>query len=133
VYGGSVEYVGEVVGIGMGTGAAFALLPPQNASGNWIKIVQRVPVRIRLNPQQLAEHPLRVGLSMRVRVDLRKDGPQLAPAPRSAPVFATVATTDAMQAEELVRSIIAAHSGRAETPLIATPPSEPGVASVVVR
>ena len=62
----------------MGTGAAFALLPAQNASGNWIKVVQRVPVRIRFDPEQLAEHPLRIGLSMKVRVDLRAEGPQLA-------------------------------------------------------
>ena len=64
-------YHGHLVGIGAGSGSAFALLPAQNASGNWIKIVQRVPVRILLDPQELKAHPLRIGLSARVRVDLR--------------------------------------------------------------
>jgi membrane fusion protein (multidrug efflux system) len=90
LYGGSVEYHGRVEGLGMGTGAAFALLPAQNATGNWIKVVQRVPVRIALEPAELERHPLRVGLSMRVRVDVRNDsGRQLAPEPRTGPVLAT--------------------------------------------
>ncbi len=63
IYGGDVTYHGHVEGLGAGSGSAFALLPPQNASGNWIKIVQRVPVRIALDPKELAAHPLRVGLS----------------------------------------------------------------------
>lgn len=71
VYGSQVQYTGRVIGLGAGTGAAFALLPAQNATGNWIKVVQRVPVRIALDPQQLREHPLRVGLSMRVTIDVR--------------------------------------------------------------
>jgi membrane fusion protein, multidrug efflux system len=70
-YGSSVDYAGSVVGISAGTGAAFALLPAQNASGNWIKVVQRVPVRIALERQAVAEHPLRIGLSMRARIDTR--------------------------------------------------------------
>jgi membrane fusion protein, multidrug efflux system len=70
LYGQSVTYHGRLVGISAGSGSAFALLPPQNASGNWIKIVQRVPVRILLDPQELKAHPLRVGLSTTVRVDL---------------------------------------------------------------
>jgi membrane fusion protein (multidrug efflux system) len=69
LYGGHVEYHGTVAGFGAGTGAAFALLPPQNATGNWIKVVQRVPVRIALDSKELARHPLQVGLSMRVEVD----------------------------------------------------------------
>jgi membrane fusion protein, multidrug efflux system len=69
LYGGSVTFHGTVLGVGAGTGAAFALLPPQNASGNWIKIVQRVPVRVSLDPKELAEHPLRVGLSIKASVD----------------------------------------------------------------
>ncbi|MEY4427437.1 MAG: hypothetical protein RLZZ182_126 [Pseudomonadota bacterium] len=73
VYGQNVVYHGEVAGLGAGTGAAFALLPAQNATGNWIKVVQRVPVRITLDPQELAEHPLRVGLSMEARVDVSQD------------------------------------------------------------
>ena len=65
-YGSAVEYHGTVTGMGVGTGSAFALLPAQNATGNWIKVVQRLPVRIALDPKELAEHPLRVGLSMEV-------------------------------------------------------------------
>ena len=71
VYGGDVMFHGHLVGIGAGSGSAFALLPAQNASGNWIKIVQRVPVRILLDPQELKAHPLRIGLSAHVSVDLR--------------------------------------------------------------
>jgi membrane fusion protein (multidrug efflux system) len=78
-YGGGVTYRGKVVGLGAGSGNAFALLPPQNASGNWIKIVQRVPVRIALDPKELRDHPLRVGLSVEVTVDVRDtSGPALA-------------------------------------------------------
>ncbi len=90
VYGGHVEFDGIVEGLGMGTGAAFALLPAQNATGNWIKVVQRVPVRIALDPQQLQQHPLRIGLSTRVEVDVRdRGGGQLAKSPRDKPVLAT--------------------------------------------
>src|SRR3569833_926184 len=75
IYGGTVTYHGHIAGLGAGSGAAFALLPPQNASGNWIKIVQRVPVRIALDSQELAAHPLRIGLSMRAIIDThRRDG-----------------------------------------------------------
>lgn len=70
IYGGDVTYHGWVQGLAAGTGAAFSLLPAQNASGNWIKVVQRVPVRIVLDPKELAAHPLRVGLSLQVKVDL---------------------------------------------------------------
>ncbi|KRB86446.1 hemolysin D [Sphingomonas sp. Root710] len=70
LYGGGVEYHGRVEGFSGGTGAAFALIPAQNATGNWIKVVQRVPVRIALDPRELAEHPLRVGLSMEVEIDV---------------------------------------------------------------
>ncbi len=63
-------YHGKVVGFSGGTGSAFALIPAQNATGNWIKVVQRVPVRIELDPKELAEHPLRVGLSMEAEVDV---------------------------------------------------------------
>jgi membrane fusion protein, multidrug efflux system len=69
LYGGSVKYHGKVVGIGGGTGAAFSLIPAQNATGNWIKVVQRLPVRIALDPQELKAHPLRVGLSMNTSID----------------------------------------------------------------
>ncbi len=74
VYGSGVKFEGKVVGIGGGTGSVFSLLPPQNASGNWIKIVQRVPVRIALDQEQISAYPLRLGLSMDVAVDIRTTG-----------------------------------------------------------
>jgi membrane fusion protein (multidrug efflux system) len=70
MYGDQVEYRGRVAGLAAGTGGAFALLPPQNATGNWIKVVQRLPVRIELDPRELAAHPLRVGLSTEVEIDV---------------------------------------------------------------
>ena len=92
LYGSHVEYQGTVVGLGMGTGAAFALLPAQNATGNWIKVVQRVPVRIALKPQELKDHPLRIGLSTRVKVDVHDDsGQQLAQSAPQQPVLSTSA------------------------------------------
>ena len=72
LYGSDVVFHGRVVGIGGGTGSAFALIPAQNATGNWIKVVQRLPVRIALDPEELKAHPLRVGLSMTARVDIRR-------------------------------------------------------------
>ncbi|WP_321859247.1 EmrA/EmrK family multidrug efflux transporter periplasmic adaptor subunit, partial [Paraburkholderia tropica] len=78
VYGSSVVYHGKVVGFSAGTGSAFSLLPAQNATGNWIKVVQRLPVRISLDPEDLQKHPLRIGLSMQVDVDIKNDaGSQL--------------------------------------------------------
>ena len=92
LYGGDVTFHGHVTSLGLGTGSAFSLLPAQNASGNWIKIVQRVPVRIELDPKQLAEHPLRIGLSMSADVSLRdQDGPVLASAPPAKPLLTTQA------------------------------------------
>ncbi|HEX7642423.1 MAG TPA: HlyD family secretion protein [Burkholderiaceae bacterium] len=73
IYGSDVTFHGKVLGLSAGTGAAFALLPSQNASGNWIKIVQRVPVRIALDPKELEAHPLRIGLSMQIKVDVAND------------------------------------------------------------
>lgn len=73
LYGGKITYHGHVTGLGGGTGSAFAVIPAQNATGNWIKVVQRVPVRITLDPRELAEHPLRVGLSMIATIDTGKD------------------------------------------------------------
>ncbi|MBB3259554.1 membrane fusion protein (multidrug efflux system) [Paraburkholderia bannensis] len=78
VYGSSVVYHGKVVGFSAGTGSAFSLLPAQNATGNWIKVVQRLPVRIALDPADLEKHPLRIGLSMQVDVNIKDDtGSQL--------------------------------------------------------
>ena len=70
LYGGSVVYHGKVAGLSGATGSSMALIPAQNATGNWIKVVQRLPVRIELDPKELADHPLRIGLSMEVAVDL---------------------------------------------------------------
>lgn len=77
VYGGTAVYSGKVVGLSAGTGSAFALLPAQNASGNWIKIVQRLPVRVQLDPGELRAHPLRIGESVTVAVDIRDTSGQL--------------------------------------------------------
>ncbi len=118
LYGGKVEFDGRVTGLAAGTGAAFALLPPQNATGNWIKVVQRVPVRIALDPGQLREHPLRVGLSMQVSIDLHdQSGPRLAEAPRAppAPPAQDVARPDD-RVDAMIRSIIEANLGRRAAP-----------------
>jgi membrane fusion protein (multidrug efflux system) len=111
-YGKKVEYHGKVAGLGAGTGSAFSLLPAQNATGNWIKIVQRVPVRIELRPDELAAHPLRVGLSMDVTVDVRDaTGKALADAPRAQAVASTAVFDDLLHnADERVRDIVAGNS-----------------------
>jgi membrane fusion protein (multidrug efflux system) len=70
LYGSGVTFHGRVVGFSGGTGSAFALIPAQNATGNWIKVVQRLPVRVALDPKELAAHPLRVGLSMEATIDV---------------------------------------------------------------
>jgi membrane fusion protein (multidrug efflux system) len=114
LYGKKVEYKGTVAGLGVGTGAAFSLLPAQNATGNWIKVVQRVPVRIALDPTQLTGHPLRVGLSMVADVDVSKqDGKILADAPRDAALSHTQAfASQAGAADEEVRRVIDANAGK---------------------
>ena len=118
LYGSRIRYHGTVAGFGAGTGAAFALLPAQNATGNWIKVVQRVPVRIALDAGELAAHPLQVGLSMDVEVDTHhRDGerlPQLAQsaAPREAAANGQAAAT----ADARVKAIIAANDAGAATP-----------------
>lgn len=113
VYGGKVEYHGRVIGIGAGTGGAFALLPAQNASGNWIKIVQRVPVRIELDARELAANPLQIGLSMQVDIDTHdRNRPRLpqvagAPAAHHTDVFHALDNL----AEQRVREVIDANTG----------------------
>ncbi|MGH6638090.1 MAG: HlyD family secretion protein, partial [Polaromonas sp.] len=113
LYGKKVEYKGTIAGLGVGTGAAFSLLPAQNATGNWIKVVQRVPVRIALDAKQLEANPLRVGLSMDAEVDVsNKDGKTLADAPRAGALAHTqayAAQDDA--ANDKVRRVIAANMG----------------------
>ncbi|MCL6701255.1 HlyD family efflux transporter periplasmic adaptor subunit [Pseudomonas sp. T1.Ur] len=90
LYGSDVKYSGTVDSLGAGTGSAFALLPAQNATGNWIKIVQRVPVRIHINAEELTKHPLRVGLSTQVNVNLHdQSGPVLAQQPPQKASFST--------------------------------------------
>ncbi len=83
VYGSRAPYQGHIIGIGGGTGSVFSILPPQNATGNWIKIVQRVPVRIALDPNELKKFPLRLGLSMEATVDIRDIGQNSIPHPIS--------------------------------------------------
>jgi len=114
VYGKKVEYTGKVAGLGVGTGSAFALLPAQNATGNWIKVVQRVPVRIALDPEQLKANPLRIGLSMDAEIDItQKGGKMLADAPRATAISQTQVYSkldDGANAE--VDRIVAANLGR---------------------
>jgi membrane fusion protein, multidrug efflux system len=111
LYGRTIRYHGTVAGFGAGTGSAFALLPAQNATGNWIKIVQRVPVRIALDPHELAEHPLQIGLSMQVDVDTHQhDGNRLPQIVQTKPAY-TTAVYDSIDAVAMqrVRAIIAAN------------------------
>jgi membrane fusion protein, multidrug efflux system len=123
LYGKKVEYRGTVSGLGAGTGSAFSLLPAQNATGNWIKVVQRVPVRVALDAKQLAESPLRVGLSMDAEVDVTdQSGKTLADAPRTAPVAQTQSNASAGNgADAEVKRVIAANIGRGREPQSAAP------------
>ncbi len=127
LYGTKVKYDGKVAGLGIGTGAAFALLPAQNATGNWIKVVQRVPVRIALEPAQLKANPLRVGLSMDAEVDVsNQDGQMLAEAPRSASLSQTqVYSALDHGADAVVDRIIAANLGRTVVPATTQPGAAP--------
>ncbi|CDF86758.1 Multidrug resistance protein A [Pseudomonas knackmussii B13] len=111
LYGSSVQYQGSVESLGVGTGSAFSLLPAQNATGNWIKIVQRVPVRIRIDAKQLEEHPLRIGLSMDVKVDLHdQSGPALAQQSPHEAVFSTdVYQQQLASADQLIEQLIHAN------------------------
>jgi membrane fusion protein, multidrug efflux system len=112
LYGGDVTYHGHVVGIAAGSGNAFALLPSQNASGNWIKIVQRVPVRILLDPNELKAHPLRVGLSTTVRVDLHDtSGPLMTTVVRNMPQPTQASAGDDPTVGERISAIIADNAG----------------------
>lgn len=113
IYGGDVDFHGRVVGLGAGTGSAFSLLPAQNASGNWIKVVQRVPVRIELDKNDLAKYPLRIGLSTYVKVDTHeRGGAILAQTANTAPVFTTNAYDKLdTQADAEADSIVRANLG----------------------
>ena len=115
LYGDDVVFHGKLQSLGLGTGSAFSILPAQNASGNWIKIVQRVPVRVQLDSKELHEHPLRLGLSMMAKVNLRDKGEGLLPtAPMAAPVQGTTAYDKQQQdADAQVNAIIDANLGNA--------------------
>ena len=108
LYGKDKTFDGKVVGIEMGTGSAFSLLPTQNATGNWIKVVQRVPVRIQLDPQQLAENPLRIGLSATVKVNVSdSQGETLRNQAPSTTLYSTnVLQYDESAVNNLIESII---------------------------
>ncbi len=112
VYGSKVEYKGRVQSLGIGTGSAFSLLPAQNATGNWIKIVQRIPVRVVFtDPQQLDKHPLRLGMSLDVRVDLHdQSGPTLARQSPTQPAFSTdIYKQQLVKADAAIKQIIHAN------------------------
>ena len=116
MYGDDVVYHGTVAGFEAGTGSVFSLLPPQNATGNWIKIVQRVPVRIRLEPAELKKRPLMLGLSAMVRVNTSdSSGPMLTFSPgRRQTMTTTALAIDMTEADALIDSIIKENAG-AET------------------
>lgn len=113
IYGDDVVYHGKVVGLDMGTGSAFSLLPAQNATGNWIKVVQRLPVRIELDAKEVAEHPLRIGLSTLVKVDTSsKEGSVLASQVRQTPAYQSDALAiDLAPVNQLISEIIRANAG----------------------
>ncbi len=120
VYGESVNYHGKLVGLSAGSGSAFALLPAQNASGNWIKIVQRVPVRIALDPEELKAHPLRVGLSMTATVDVRDtSGTLIASQVRSVPIPVQPSLGDDPEVEARIARILAANGGAGRGAVVA--------------
>ncbi len=108
IYGSKVAYHGHIVGLGAGSGSAFALLPPQNASGNWIKIVQRVPVRIALDPAELKDHPLRIGLSVSAEADVRDEsGPLVSSAAPAAIMRGDTGADTKAHSDALIKKIIA--------------------------
>ncbi|MCE7897487.1 MAG: HlyD family efflux transporter periplasmic adaptor subunit, partial [Gammaproteobacteria bacterium PRO8] len=109
IYGNDVEFHGQVLGLAAGSGNAFALLPPQNATGNWIKIVQRVPVRIALDPRELEAHPLRIGLSVTVEVDTSERGGSALGREARSPYAALPESGPEVEAE--IERIIAANAG----------------------
>ncbi|PIJ49164.1 multidrug export protein EmrA [Erwinia sp. OLTSP20] len=113
IYGDDVVYHGKVVGLDMGTGSAFSLLPAQNATGNWIKVVQRLPVRIELDPQELQKHPLRIGLSALVNVDTTNmQGAVLATRVRDTPAYSSNALAlDLTPVDQMISEIIKANAG----------------------
>ncbi|MPM38544.1 Multidrug export protein EmrA [bioreactor metagenome] len=116
LYGSSVTYHGKVVGLSAGTGSAFSLLPAQNATGNWIKVVQRLPVRIALDPAELKAHPLRIGLSMVVEVTVKDEsGPQLSTGKQADTVAETSVFGDMdRDVDHLISELSVQNSGLAQ-------------------
>ena len=108
-YGRGVKYTGHVVGLAPSTGAAFSLLPPDEGSGNWIKIMQRVPVRIVFDPKELDEFPLRIGLSMKTTIDTKDlSGAKLTTATAEGPMLATdIYSNEWAEATKFVRNLVA--------------------------
>ena len=111
LYGDKVVFHGKVLGLSAGTGSAFSVLPAQNATGNWIKVVQRVPVRIQLDAKELAEHPLRIGLSMKATVDIsNQQGAAVATATVKDKTLATAAATDRFtEVDAAINSILSSY------------------------
>ncbi len=114
IYGDDVKYTGKVVGLDLGTGSAFSRLPAQHATGNWIKVVQRLPVSIELDQKQLEKYPLRIGLSGDVTVDTQNtDGPVLSKSVRTDPAYHTSALSIDMQpADQMIAEIISRNAGQ---------------------
>jgi membrane fusion protein (multidrug efflux system) len=133
LYGHGMTYHGTIVGFNAGTGSAFALLPAQNATGNWIKIVQRVPVRIALDPGELASHPLQIGLSMKAEVDTHdRAGARLPELAQNVPTYSTdVFGSPDELADQRVREIIALN--RPGTSALAARPAVPDEAAALNR
>ena len=117
IYGGKVSYHGRVVGLSAGSGTAFALLPSQNASGNWIKIVQRLPVRVALDPGELRAHPLRIGLSVTATVDIRDtSGSVMASEVRRVPIPSQRSLANDPGVEARISQIIQNNLGSGKAP-----------------
>ncbi len=125
VYGGKVQYHGRVAGFGAGTGSAFALLPAQNATGNWIKVVQRVPVRVALDAHELQQHPLQIGLSVKADVSTRdRSGSNLPQLAENSPGYSTDVFDADDVADARVRTIVADNAAGRERTL-----ADPGFAA----
>jgi membrane fusion protein (multidrug efflux system) len=111
-YGGKIVYHGKVAGLGAGSGNAFALLPAQNASGNWIKVVQRVPVRITLDPRELSKYPLRIGLSVNAVVDTADTSGPVVGGQSAQPYAPQISDVGGTAVDAQINAIIATNAGR---------------------
>ncbi len=117
-YGNGIKFKGTVIGLNPGTGSTFDLLPPQNATGNWIKIVQRLPVRIAIDPEQLKKYPLRLGLSVTVNIDSHnRNGATLTQLPQAKIIYQTKDySTDLQQVNDLINKILQANAKNVSYP-----------------